>query len=142
MKDATYKLAGDVPEQLKGSELTIPEGESYADVAEQCENEDSVWRAAQQSIDIAKQRIARSTANSEDVEKILADETLDPDERKANAVAHIQAKLDEYRFGARAQGTSKTAEAKKAVATTAKLKEEAANDPELQAKLAALGIEL
>lgn len=142
MKSATYKLAGDVPETAKAIELTLVEAETMDELISQCDGENSAVKAGQSALDIAKQRIARSVANSEDVEKILKDEALSEDEQKEQIRALIQGKLDEYKFGARGPSTGKSAETKAAVSNMEKVKAEAANDPELAAKLAALGITL
>lgn len=157
MKTAEYKLAGDIPSALRGKTIKTRESETLAQMTELVENgtEDNVRRLAQAQYDIIVQRKIRDAATSEEIEGILAgktvkvdDEELDfsgmsDDERLEYAVGRLQDVADAYVYGARpliAGGGSKAA--KTALAEKGKIAEAAKNDPELAAKLAALGIAL
>lgn len=143
MKRVPYKVAGDVPETAKGITVELRESENADEIAELFGgSQDSVRSAAQSSYDIAVQRILRSKANSKEVEEIIQNEDLDTEEKQEMIREVLQQAADEYTVGTRGPGTGAAAETRKAKAVASKVKEAAANDPELAAKLAALGVEI
>lgn len=136
MKTAIYKLAGDVPESLKGAEFNLGEAETDDELLTMVEDgkPEHMRKLAQQSLDIVKQRLLRSWANSEEIGKLIVAKDFD------GAVAKLREWLGEYKYGSivRGQGGGSAA-AKQALEDKRKLAEAAASDPELQAKLRAIG---
>jgi hypothetical protein len=131
MKTSIYKLAGqDVPETLKGRAIELAEGETLAEVVSLCNDEGAAQRALQASIDIWKQGRARAFASSDEC-------PTDADE----AVVWIQEQVNNLVYGTTVRSAPGTgaAAAKKTVSA---ISEAAKNDPELAAKLAALGVTL
>lgn len=137
IKRATYKLAGDVPEALRGMELSMPEAETDEAFDSLVENGASDRRKlAQGALDINRQRVFRTAANSEEVVKLIAEGKVD------DAKAAVQAAGDTYIYGASNRGTGAGAVTKAKAAKADAIAQAAAADPELAAKLAALGISL
>jgi hypothetical protein len=167
MKYAEYKLAGDIPASLlprtetrDGKEVKVPftiktrEAETLTEMHALVENGDEkhVLRLAQGQYDIIVQRKIREYLASEEVADILAGKTVGEgedavdfaahtdDERIAEVLSRTQTVADEFAYGSRQSlpGGGKTA----AVERDKKVRAAAAADPELAAKLAALGITL
>ena len=137
IKRQTYKLAGDVPEALRGMELSMPEAETDEAFDTLVENGASDRRKlAQGALDINRQRIFRTVANSDEVVKLIAEGKVD------EAKAAVQAAGDGYVYGATNRGTGTGAITKAKAAKADAIAQAAAADPELAAKLAALGISL
>lgn len=166
MKTADYKLNGDIPRHLLGtfatvkaedgteSEVRTPfsvktrEAETDEDMLALVEDGDAkhVRKLAQGQLDIIVQRNIRNYANSDEVLEALygtkepaAD--AEPVEGGVEAALElIQKFADEYLYGvtrtSSGAGAGTKAKAKQADAVAAAAK----NDPELAAKLAALGI--
>jgi len=148
---ATYKLNGkDVPAALVGKALRFPEAKTLAELREQCSEDnpdEHIRRAAQGAIDIVRQGRARALSASDEVGKILAgkaegSEGLDDIGRVAMALEYIQGELDAWRYGSVVRGTGASAATKAEAADAQKIKQAAAADPELAAKLRAMGINL
>jgi hypothetical protein len=154
MKTSEYKIAGGIAKEraLDGILIRTREAESLEEFAQLVENGDpeNVRKLAQGQLDIIVQRKIRDYVESEEVADILAGKTVDgedfgahtEEERKQVVAQRAQAVSDDYLYGGRAAGSGAGTKAKKAVATVAQLASASANDPELAAKLAALGITL
>lgn len=150
-RDGTvYKLNGkDVPQALVGKALRFPEAKSLVALREQVADgaDEHIVRAAQGAIDIVRQGRARALSGSDEVAEILAgkadgSEGLDDEGRVTMALEYIQGELDEWRYGSVVRGTGTGAATRAEADQAKKIKEAAAADPELAAKLAALGITL
>jgi hypothetical protein len=155
---AEYTLAGSIPEALRGSTVKTKDCNGNLDVMHQLVEDgkpENVARLAQAQYDIIVQRKIRDAATSEEIEGILGGKVVEVDgekldfsgmsaeERKAYAIGRLQAVADDYVYGARpliAGGAGKAA--KEALGREKGLKAAAAADPELAAKLAALGYTL
>lgn len=155
MKTAAYKLAGAIASLLVGVEIKTKEAESLDEMHQLVEDgkPENVLKLAQAQYDIIVQRKLRDAATSDEIADILAGKTVEidgekldfadmsEDERKEYAASRIQQVADEYVYGARpliAGGGTKAAKA--ALANQGKIAEAAKADPDLAAKLAALGI--
>lgn len=154
---AEYKLAGNIPQALVGSLIRTPEAGTLDEMHLLVEDgkPENVLKLAQAQFDIIIQRRLRDTATSDDVAEILAGKVVEVDgekldfsgmsdeERKAYVVDLLQGVADDFRYGSRPALTSgKTKQAKEALEREGKLKSAAAADPELAAKLEALGYTL
>lgn len=154
---AEYKLAGDIPEALKGKLIKTPEAATLDQMHLLVEGgkSENVLKLAQAQFDIIIQRKLRDAATSDEIAEVLAGKVVEIDgekldfsgmndaERQEYAVSRVQAVADDFRYGARpliAGGGTKAA--KEALGREAGLKKAAAADPELAAKLAALGYTL
>lgn len=157
MKTADYKLAGDIPESLRGKTVKTREAESLEEMHQLVENGDpkNVFRLAQAQFDIIQQRKIRDYLGSEEVADILAGKTVGEgddatdfsefgeEDRIAEVMRRAQEVGDAYVYGGRtATPGGGAAAAKKALEEKKTLSAAAANDPELAEKLAALGISL
>lgn len=154
MRTADYKLAGDIPEALKGKVVKTREAESLEELHQLVENGDEkhILRLAQGQLDIITQRKVREYVGSDEVGNILAgkivgegEDAIDfsemsDEERVQEVLNRAQAVSDDYAYGSRTTtpGGGKTA----AVERDKKVRAAAQADPELAAKLAALGITL
>lgn len=155
---ADYKLAGEIPEALRGKLIRTKDCNGDLNKMHLLVEDgkpENVARLAQAQYDIIVQRQLRGAATSDEVAGILAGKVVEVDgesqdfsglsdeDRLAYAVDRIQAVADDYRYGARpliAGGGTKAAKA--ALQDKTKIMAAAASDPELAAKLAALGITL
>lgn len=135
MRTTTYTLAGSVPAELAGLEIpfNVPErDEEWASVVSDPQGDRD--KLAIGNLNIKRQAVARDAANSEEVTKAIAEGDLD------GARNIVLTTVAEYVYGARQTAVGSGTKAKAAKAD--KIAEAAANDPELAAKLAALGITL
>lgn len=159
MGKAGYKLAGaDTPSQLKGKIIFTKDCGGSLELMHKLVDEgksETVARLAQQQYDIVVQRKLREAAETEEIAGILAGKVVEIDGEKldfgpadeATRVEHAMDRLqklaDEYEHGGRALITGGKAKAgQAALERESGLKQAAAADPELAAKLAALGYTL
>lgn len=170
MKKAPYKLAGDIPEVLLGTKSVVDgktvltpftidtqEAETLDEFRTQVENgEDKhILRLAQGAKDIITQRKVREFLSTDEVAAALAgkevkwseSETVDygahsEEERIEDILVRAQEVADSFVYGSRTVTVGVGKATKAAAADMAKAKEAAKADPELAAKLAALGITL
>lgn len=156
MKQVEYELqGGEVPERLRGKVISTPVADSLAEfTAEMVENGDEAHtlRSAQSAVDVWRQGRVRRYAGTEEIGTILSGGKLTEDgtetdygqftqdERDAEALDRIQKFSDSIKYGARVAvaGAGKVVKEKAAKADA--IAAAAASDPELAAKLAALGI--
>lgn len=156
---AEYTLAGSVPDALRGVVIRTKDSQGSLDKMHLLVEDgkpENVARLAQAQLDIITQRKIRDAATSEEIEGILAGKVVEidgekldfadmsPEERKEYATGRLQAVADDYLYGARpliaGGGAGKAGKA--ALGREADLKKAASQDPELAAKLAALGYTL
>lgn len=159
MGKAGYKLAGaDTPAALKGKIIFTRDSGGSLELMHKLVDEgksETVARLAQQQYDIVVQRKLREAAESEEIAGILAGKVVEIDGEKLDfssaddatrtdhALARLQKLADEYEHGSRALITGGKAKAgQAALERESGLKQAAAADPELAAKLAALGYTL
>lgn len=136
MKTAIYKLAGDVPEDLKGAEFDLGEAETDEELLSMVEdkNPEHVRKLAQQSIDIVKQRLLRSWANSEEIGKFITARDMN------GAVAKLREWLADYKYGSVVRGQGGGSAAAKAALEREKAAiQEAQADPAFAERLRKLG---
>lgn len=161
---AEYKLAGSIAPQLVGKTIRTREakGDGETRLAQMrllVKDGDAghVAKLAQNQYDIIVQRRIRDVADSEEVKAILAGKSeveingekldfsgMDEEARVQYCVDLCQDEADAYQYGATTRsGTTRLPKAaKQAVENQAKLAQAAAADPDLAAKLAALGLTL
>lgn len=135
---AEYKLAGDVPPELKGRTIKTPEKytiEAFRALVQDGDDKHTV-SLAQAQFDIIIQRHIRNASNSEDVAKLLKEDDVE------GAVALIQKVADSYVYGARPLSTGESTTNRRNKENMSKLREGAAADPELAKRLADLGVSL
>lgn len=170
MKKAPYKLAGDIPATLLGKDTTVDgktvkvpytietkEAETLDEFRQLVENgEDKhILQLAQGAKDIITQRKVREFLQQDEVAAALAgkevkwsdSETVnygdyDEADRIEDILSRAQDVADAYVYGSRPVTVGVGKATKQAASDMAKAKEAAKADPELAAKLAALGITL
>ena len=149
---AEYKLAGDIPEELKGKTVKTREFADLEAFAQGVQDGDQkhILRLAQAQYDIIVQRKIRESIQNA-VEEAQSKEADDKISAAAQSVrlgdwdavhAFAQETADNFVYGSRPAPSGETTKARKAVKTVETLSSAAAADPELAAKLAALGITL
>lgn len=157
MKYAIYKLAGSIPELLVGKEIKTREAENLEEFRQLVEGgkDENILRLAQGAFDIIDQRKVREFCESEEVAQALAGKTVkwaEDDEveygaygeaeRVEDILSRAQDVAHAYVYGSRPAGTG-AGKAVKAKAQQLDVAVAAAkSDPELAAKLAALGIQI
>lgn len=157
MKQAEYKLAGTIPEVLRGRTVKTPEAETTEEFLTLVKdgNEDHMRRLAQGGLDIIRQRKIREFCESEEVAAALAGKTVkwddtdevqygefSEDERVSDILDRAQEVGNAYVYGSQPAGTGTGKVTKAKAAQLDKAVEAAKNDPALAAKLAALGISI
>lgn len=157
MKQADYKLAGDIPSGLQGQIVKTREAETQEEFLTLVEDgkQEHMLRLAQGALDIITQRKIREFCATEEVAAALAGKTVkwsegdeveygeySEAERIADVVSRAQDVADTYTYGSRPAGTGAGKVTKTKAAQLDKAVEAAKADPELAAKLAALGISL
>lgn len=149
---AEYKLAGDVPEQLRGKLVRTREFRDLVDFKSGVQDgEDKhITKLAQAQYDIIVQRKIREAVQNAAEEA----QSTEPDDKISEAAQNIrvgdwdavlvfaQDIADAFVYGSRPAGTGESTKARRAVKTVDTLTTAAANDPELARKLAELGISL
>jgi len=152
MKTADYKIPAsvvkDIP-QLGGIVIKTREAENLEEFHTLVENgsPEAVLTLAQSALDIIVQRHIRNGAESEAVANILHGKThdgtdyseMDEAERLEAVRQLLQNIADEYVYGQRQPGLGGSKVVKEKAGNFDKVAAAAANDPELAAKLAALG---
>lgn len=157
MKRAIYKLAGSIPAVLIGKTVTTREAETLEEFRTLVEGgkDENVLRLGQGAFDIIDQRKIREFLESEEVADALAGKTVkwaegdevaygdySEEDRIEDILSRAQDVGDSYIYGSRPAGTGAGKVTKQKAAEMDKAKEAAKSDPELAAKLAALGISL
>lgn len=139
MKEALYKVPKSVStEELREVEVKTRESESLEEMHQLVENGDpeNVRKLAQSAWDIIVQRRIREAAESEEVQKVLAEEGLEAAQKM------LQETADAYIYGARQAGTGASAVTRKKAQAFDKLAERAKTDPAIAAQLKELGFDL
>lgn len=158
MRNATYKLAGEVAKErgLAGIEINLREAESLDEfhTLVQDGKSENVLKLAQGQLDIIVQRYVRNAAEDEVTADILAGKTVeingektdfsgyDADERMEAVKQRIQEVADTYLYGARGPSTGTAKVTKEKAAKVDKVMEAAksgALSDSAKAELAALG---
>jgi hypothetical protein len=149
---AEYKLAGDIPDELKGKTVRTREFRDLDHFREGVQDGDPkhITRLAQAQYDIIVQRKIREAIQNavEEAQSKEADEKISETAQAVRAGdwdavhAAAQSLADSWVYGSRPASTGEATKARKAVKTVEVLNSAAAADPELAAKLAALGITL
>lgn len=149
---AEYKLAGDIPDELKGKTVRTREFRDLTHFREGVQDGDDkhITRLAQAQYDIIVQRKIREAIQN----AVEEAQSKEPDEKISEAAQAVRAGdwdavhataqnlADTWVYGSRPASTGEATKARKAVKTVEALNSAAAQDPELAAKLAALGITL
>lgn len=154
MQHAEYKLAGDVPEAIKGRIIKTKDCGRNLELMHQLVvdgKSENVAALAQAQYDIIVQRKIREAATSDEVQGILAGKVVEVDDEKLDfsgmteqeradyAVGRLQAVADDWKHGARpliSGGGTKAA--KEALSSVTAIKTAAASNEEVAKKLAEL----